>query len=241
MSNTTNKSLEKPAHNTDIDSWDVPVNSNSDIIDSCLGDVNEINLTGLSTYTLVTADLQCATLRFTGTLNSGAVTVKMTNGISASFNIVNATSQTDSTSFLTFGFTSGGNTYIVPQGTNQPIYFDGITPVVAPNAKTATHTIATISITGVATGSYSLTAQQAACDVIDFTGVFGAISAVGYKSPSGFVGSWDIILEFTNGTGNPFTIYASDGSTNVGVLTAGKNYRVCVLGSSSIKLIAGPT
>jgi len=56
---TSNKNLNKPEHGGDIGTWGTgALNNNSTIIDSSLGNVTSISLTGLTTYTLTPGKTQ---------------------------------------------------------------------------------------------------------------------------------------------------------------------------------------
>ena len=49
---TTNKSLEKPGNGDYVDTWNVPVNSDMDVIDQAFGGVTNLNSTaGSATLT----------------------------------------------------------------------------------------------------------------------------------------------------------------------------------------------
>lgn len=73
VSYTSNVNLAKPANSSYVGTWDVPVNNNSDIIDSALGTITTINpISG--TTTLSTAQFQSYGLTFGSTL-TGNVTI----------------------------------------------------------------------------------------------------------------------------------------------------------------------
>lgn len=240
MSYTTNRLLEKPAHNAYIDTWEIPVNSNSDIIDGCFGTTKVINLTGLSTYTLLALDLQSVNIKFTGTLNTGPVLVKMTVGIGGRWPIVNATTQTDATSLLTLSWTSGGTSYVVPQSCTIPMIADSVATSWYAFGPPALPLIVNINISTIPDASIvALTAAQAAASVIVLSGACPATFA-GICPPVGVYGSWDVIGGFTTSGGLMAFFSLVSGGTNVQLLTT-KNYRIAVPSSGSVKAIAGPT
>jgi hypothetical protein len=124
---TTNKQIEKPAHNDYVDTWEIPVNSNSDIIDACLGNVTYINMTGLSSYSLTYANLRAGTIVFQNTLNNATVRVEMPTGVSGSFSIINSTSAAGTSSLLRLAWSSGGNTFDINQSETIQMSADGST------------------------------------------------------------------------------------------------------------------
>lgn len=83
---TTNKNLTKPGNNDNIDTWDVPVNANSDIIDKALAGVKAVSLSS-SDVALTQTDAQSLRISLTGTLTAN-VNVTIPTGI-AGFWLVN--------------------------------------------------------------------------------------------------------------------------------------------------------
>ncbi len=82
---TTNTGLAKPANSSYVGTWDVPVNSNSDILDGIIGTQTTISpLSG--TTTLSTAQFQTAFLTFTSTL-SGNCTIVFPQGQGKTFTV----------------------------------------------------------------------------------------------------------------------------------------------------------
>jgi hypothetical protein len=147
---TTNKSLIKPGHNEYVDEWDTPVNENSDSIDACLGNVTIINMTSLSTYTLTATDVLCTTLKFTGTLNSGVIPILMPLGAGGQFTMIDATTATDATSQLSFGWVGGGGTSVrLSQGGTQPLTADGVNSIWSTAAAQTVPGVTYFNLTGV--------------------------------------------------------------------------------------------
>lgn len=71
---TPNKGFNLPANGSDVDTWDVPVNANSNIADTAFGSTATINVTGISgTVALTLAQYQCAFIVFTGTLTADVI------------------------------------------------------------------------------------------------------------------------------------------------------------------------
>lgn len=69
---TTNKIYAIPAHGTDIDTWDAPLNSNFSILDKNFGGVLTKSLSG-SNVTLTPTEQQNGIIRFTGAISTNLV------------------------------------------------------------------------------------------------------------------------------------------------------------------------
>lgn len=69
---TTNKIYAIPTHGTDIDTWDVPLNSNFSILDKNFGGVLTKSLSG-SNVTLTASEQQNGIIRFTGAISTNLV------------------------------------------------------------------------------------------------------------------------------------------------------------------------
>jgi hypothetical protein len=234
---TTNKNIEKPAHNDYVDDWDIPVNSNSNIIDACFGNVTTINMTGLSTHSFVAADLQAQTIKFTGTLNSGAIPIKLTNGVSGTFTVVDATTPTDSTSCLNMSWASGGTSYAIPQGITQLMRADGGSLIWAPDASPAVGVPITVTLPGSPSNPIALLQQQVGTGLVIIAGV-APNGTCGYAPPSGFKGQLNIIGTFSNGAGSPVVaMFPSGGGSGV-QFSPGHNYIIEVVDNTHIYLMA---
>lgn len=155
-SQTPNKGLVKPGHNEDVDTWDVPVNANSDSIDACLGNVTVINMTSLSSYALSASDVLATTIKFTGTLGSGIIPVLMPNGAGGQFTIIDATTHTDNTSQLGFGWTVSGTGVLLAPGATQPLIADGTNAIWAVAGAQSVAGVTYMDLTGLS-GSVTLT------------------------------------------------------------------------------------
>lgn len=122
MTDTTNKGLARPPFNSFVDSWDVPLNGNMDIIDAALGGVASINATGLSgNITLSEAQYQCLAITITGTPTS-AITYRVPSGVGGIWVFTNSTSGGQ-----TVGLSSvaGGSAVTVAAGENTIATCDG--------------------------------------------------------------------------------------------------------------------
>ena len=137
---TSNKNLNKPEHGGDIGTWGTgALNNNSTIIDSSLGSVTSISLTGLTTYTLSTADYQNATIKFTGNLADQIVPILMPIGVSGQFAFIDSTTALGASSTISLGWTASGVTsYALTPGKTQIVNADGVARVWARSASPST-------------------------------------------------------------------------------------------------------
>ena len=215
---TTNKNIEKPGHNDYVDTWDVPVNADFDVIDSCFGQAT-INMTSLSSYTLLTSNVQSSALRFTGTLNSGSIPIKLTNGISGPFTIIDATTPTDSTSRLQLSWSSGGNSVLIPQGATQSAFADGTNLIWSRTAAPIVTSMPTITFSS--SNSISLDAAQV---TIPYFRVSGTLFGSGLNSvtfPSGTNGAYSVYVSASFGSAPALSFFVSGGSTGYAISSGG--------------------
>jgi len=87
---TTNKSLEKPANGDYVDTWEVPVNSDMDVLDQAFGSTTSLNATAGSA-TLTASQYRSMRLYITGSIATG-VTYTIPSGVGGQWIIDNATS-----------------------------------------------------------------------------------------------------------------------------------------------------
>lgn len=119
---TTNKSIEKPGNGDYVNTWNVPVNNDWDIIDASLGGTTTINATGASgTVTLSASQYRPPTIIITGTLTAN-VTYRVPSGVGGQWVVFNNTSGAFS---ITVDSGGGGTSVGVPQGQKVLLYSDG--------------------------------------------------------------------------------------------------------------------
>lgn len=88
---TTNKRIEKPGNGDYVDTWNVPVNADFDIIDAALGSTTAINVTSVSGGVALTpTQYQKAFIAFSGVLTAN-VTYGIPAGVGGQWTIVNLT------------------------------------------------------------------------------------------------------------------------------------------------------
>lgn len=133
---TTNKSLEKPANGDYVDTWNVPVNGDMDVIDQALGGTTFLNATGGSA-TLSVSQYRAMALSISGAM-SGNITYTIPSGIGGSWIVFNNT--TDATGgpwSVTIASAGGGTSVVVRRGFNTTVYSDGTNIRLADNSATA--------------------------------------------------------------------------------------------------------
>jgi len=118
MTTTINLQLDLPAHGSDVDTWDVPVNGNASIIDNCFGSTSSFALT--NGFTLSVQQAQAATLRFSGVLTTDiALTVPLLKSWIIDNNCTNSNN-----ACVVLQTPGGGNIIAVPPGISE-VYSDG--------------------------------------------------------------------------------------------------------------------
>lgn len=133
---TPNKSLEKPANGDYVDTWNIPVNGDMDVIDQALGSTTFLNATGGSA-TLSVSQYRAMAFSVSGAMSAN-VTYTIPAGVGGCWIIYNNT--TDATGgpwSVTFASGGGGTTITVRRAFNTTIYSDGTNIRLADNAATA--------------------------------------------------------------------------------------------------------
>lgn len=127
---TTNKNIEKPGNNDYIDTWDAPVNNNSDIIDIAFSGTHIVSLTS-SNVTLTQDEAQNICIKLTGTLTANVV-VYFPSGISGFYIVDNST--TGSYTVTLSSAAAGPYSALAVQNANTFIWSDGTSVYLADNA-----------------------------------------------------------------------------------------------------------
>jgi hypothetical protein len=191
---TSNKNLNKPEHGGDIGTWGTgALNNNSTIIDSSLGSVTSISLTGLTTYTLSTADYQNATIKFTGNLANQVVPILMPIGVSGQFAFIDSTTALGTSSTISLGWTASGVTsYVLTPGKTQIVNADGVARVWTRSASPSMKGVTSINIASWVTANPTLTAKQLENQVFYIYGTSASVAS-------------DVVIQFPNPTYGLFT------------------------------------
>lgn len=148
---TTNKNLEKPGNGDYVDTWNVPVNSDMDVIDAALGGVTSLNATGGSAV-LTSTQYQKMTLNITGAI-SAAVVYTIPSGIGGSWIVRNAT--TDATGgpwSVTIASGGGGTSVVCVRNKAVFVYSDGTNIRDVNENVTDLGTVTSVNVSGGTTG-----------------------------------------------------------------------------------------
>jgi len=121
---TTNKGLEKPGNGDYVDTWNVPVNADMDVIDKALGGVTSLNATGGSA-TLTASQYQSLSISVTGSISAPA-TYTIPSGIGGQWIIRNTTTDSSGGPHAIVVASGGGGTSLsIPRGSTTHFYSDG--------------------------------------------------------------------------------------------------------------------
>lgn len=119
---TTNKVIEKPGNGDYVDTWNVPVNGDMDVIDQAFGGTTSLNVTSLSgTTVLTTAQYRSLGLAVSGVLTAN-VAFQIPSGVGGQW-IVN--NQTTGGFALSISSGGGGTSVAVTQGVRSIVFSDG--------------------------------------------------------------------------------------------------------------------
>lgn len=128
---TANKSLTKPANGDDVDTWDVPVNANSDIIDAAFGGTTTLNVTGASgTVILTSTQYRPPFMVVSGTLTASVI-YQVPSGVGGEWSVSNITTGAFTVTISSGG---GGTSVVLPQGSRTVVQSDGTNIVTGPAA-----------------------------------------------------------------------------------------------------------
>lgn len=196
---TTNKHLEKPANGDFVDTWNVPVNGDMDIIDKAFGGTLGIPLTNATVF-LTQADCQNVRFLLTGVL-SADVTIYLPAGVSGFFVVTNATSGNYSVLFATAASppkttvyaNQGKSTFLFSDGTNMFYADDDRTSLSAGNGiQIVGSTISLVAPVTVANGGTGGTTAATAR-----AGIGAAAAATTITAGSGLTGGGDLSTDRT--------------------------------------------
>ena len=121
---TTNKNIEKPGNGDYVDTWNVPVNSDMDIIDAAFGGVTNLNATGGSAV-LTASQYQKLIFNITGAMAADVV-FTIPSGVGGSWIVSNTTTDASGGPWkVTINSGGGGTSTICTRGSILYIYSDG--------------------------------------------------------------------------------------------------------------------
>ena len=121
---TTNKRIEKPGNGDYVDTWNVPVNADMDVIDQAFGGTTALNATGGSA-TLTFAQYRSLQIAITGAI-SASVTYTIPSGIGGQWIIKNSTTDASGGPWtVTLASAGGGTSVALPRNVAITLYSDG--------------------------------------------------------------------------------------------------------------------
>jgi hypothetical protein len=121
---TTNKILEKPGNGDYVDTWNVPVNGDLDIIDQAFGGVTALNATGGSA-TLTDTQYRSLILSISGAI-SADVTYTIPSGKGGQWIVRNTTTDASGGPWtITIASGGGGTNLVIPRTGVTTIFSDG--------------------------------------------------------------------------------------------------------------------
>jgi hypothetical protein len=113
---TTNKVIEKPGNGDYVDTWNVPANSDFDIIDQAFGGTTSLNATSGSA-TLSAAQYRSLFLSISGAMSAG-VTYTIPSGVGGQWIIHNTTTDSSGGPWaITIASGGGGASLVIPRNT----------------------------------------------------------------------------------------------------------------------------
>jgi len=128
---TTNKTFTKPANGDYVDTWNVPVNLDLDLIDTALGGVTNLNVVAVSgTVTLTVTQYRPPIIIITGLLTAN-VNYQLPTAKGGCWTIFNNTTGAFT---VTFSSAGGGTTVALTQGYRTVVACDGTNTFVATTA-----------------------------------------------------------------------------------------------------------
>ena len=121
---TPNKDLEKPGNGDYVDTWNVPVNSDLDVIDQAFGGVTSLNATSGSA-TLTSTQYRSLTLNISGAI-AAPVTYTIPSAVGGQWVVRNTTTDSSGGPHAVIIRNGGGDAGIaIPRGIPTIIYSDG--------------------------------------------------------------------------------------------------------------------
>lgn len=210
---TVNKHLSKPANGDDVNTWDVPLNANSDVLDASLGGLTALNATAVSgNVTLTTTQYRPPIVEITGTL-TGNVSYQLPASVGGFWYIFNNTTGAFN---ITWVSQSGGTFVNLPQGYTSGVICDGTNvgaAITTVGSAGGSSTAVQYNVGGVLAGSNNLQFNGTTLALKGVFAIAGASSgAFGLQVPAA-AGATTYTLPATPGSNGQFL--TSDGAGNL--------------------------
>jgi hypothetical protein len=204
---TTNKVLEKPGNGDYVDTWNVPVNGDMDIIDQAFGGITALNATGGSA-TLTDAQYRSLILNIAGAISAN-VTYTIPSGKGGQWIVRNTTTDASGGPWtITIASGGGGTSVAIPRNAPLMVYSDGTNIRAVPTAGSNAQVI--YNSNNVLTGSANL--------AFDGTTLTGA-AIVSQTSMTDGIGNVRTVP--VNFQGGGYTLQASDNGKYIQLSTGG--------------------
>jgi hypothetical protein len=121
---TTNKVIEKPGNGDYVDTWNVPANTDFDIIDQAFGGSTSLNATSGSA-TLSAAQYRSLFINISGAISAG-VTYTIPSGVGGQWIVYNSTTDASGGPWtITIVSGGGGTSVVIPRSTRIMVVCDG--------------------------------------------------------------------------------------------------------------------
>jgi len=238
---TTNLSMNEPSYNQTSPTWDIPLNSNTTILDAAFGNTTSIALTS-SNVTLTSSQLQVMQVKFTGSISANIIIT--VPAIGGRWTFTNATSGAYTVTIASAG---AGTSVVAPQGYSTLMFSDGTNIVLADGGVISGGNLATLNVSGNSTlgstgtttttvgGQLSIVSSTSQLSVV--TDNIAEITTVVASSATGTI-NYDIttqsVLYYTVNSSANFTLNfrASSGTTLNSALAIGQAVTVAFLNTN---------
>jgi hypothetical protein len=171
---TTNKSLEKPANGDYVDTWNVPLNGDMDILDKALGGVLNLNATSGSAI-LSSTQYQNLTFLISGGMSSSII-YQIPSGVGGIWLVRNTTTDSSGGPWsVTISSGGGGTSVVVTRNQNLLIFSDG-TNIRSTTAIAGSNNQIIFNSSDVLTGSANLTWDGSTLSVTGAATASGAVT-----------------------------------------------------------------
>lgn len=214
---TTNKNLEKPGNGDYVDTWNIPVNGDLDILDVALGGTTSLNATSGSAN-LTSTQYQRLALNVTGAMSANA-TYTIPNGVGGFWIVRNAT--TDASGgpwYVNIASGGGGSNVTVIRGKSTMVWSDGTNIRDVNENVQSIGTVTSVDVSGGATG---LTTSGGPVTTNGTITIAGTLAATNGGTGLTALGTGVSGALAANATGNGGMVLSNGASvTNVTITTA---------------------
>lgn len=229
MAVTTNLQLQLPANGSDVDTWDIPVNGNSNIIDAALGNVTTLNVVSASgTIALSLSQYQPRIIVLSGLLTA-AVNYQFPAGVGGTWAAYNNTTGAFTATLSSAG---AGTSVILQQGFSTIVFSDGTNIRVASN--TASGSVTSVAVSGGTTGLTTSGGPITSSGTITLAGTLAVASGgTGASSQAGAQSALNVPSASGGGASGTWGINISGNAGSVSVangLNPSNNYQIASLG-----------